>query len=148
MKLEHIVLTSDLSTESLRPLSDVTALAREVGARITLLHVVEDLKAAPRGAPLAPAVSAPGVGKEAEKARAELEEQANRLRPELSVDVAVLTSEDVAKAVAHYAEEHGADLIAISTHGRSGLRHMVLGSVAEGVLRHSAVPVLSFHRPK
>lgn len=148
MKLDHIVVTSDLSTEALRPLSAVTALAKELGARITLLHVVEDVKASPRGAPLAPAVSAPGVGKRAEEARVALEEQANRLRPELAVDVAVLTAEDVPKAIASYAEEHGADLIALSTHGRSGLRHMVLGSVAEGVLRHSAVPVLSFHRPR
>ena len=148
MKLDHIVLTSDLSTESLRPLADVTALAREVGARVTLLHVVEDLKVAPHGAPLAPAVSAPGLEKSVEKARKELEEQARPMRGELEVDVVVLTADDVAKAVARYAEEHGAGLIAISTHGRSGLRHMVLGSVAEGVLRHSAVPVLSFHRPK
>ena len=44
------------------------------------------------------------------------------------------------------AEARRCDLIAMSTHGRSGFQRLVLGSVAEGVLRHSDVPVLFFPR--
>ena len=45
-------------------------------------------------------------------------------------------------AIYEAAEKQGADLIIISTHGRTGLRHALLGSVAEGTVRHSACPVL------
>ncbi|MGM0578992.1 MAG: universal stress protein [Myxococcota bacterium] len=44
--------------------------------------------------------------------------------------------------ICDYAEEAGADLIVISSHGRSGLRRLLLGSVAETVLRHAPCPVL------
>lgn len=45
-----------------------------------------------------------------------------------------------------YADEHGADLIVIGTHGRTGVKRALLGSVAEGVVRHAEVPVLTVHR--
>ena len=50
----------------------------------------------------------------------------------------------VAEAVTQYADTHDVDLIALTTHGRTGIRHLVLGSVAESILRHSHVPVLCF----
>ena len=42
-----------------------------------------------------------------------------------------------------YAEENGLDLIIMGTHGRTGLSHLLMGSVAEYVLRHSKIPVMS-----
>jgi nucleotide-binding universal stress UspA family protein len=42
-----------------------------------------------------------------------------------------------------FAEQEGVDLIVIATHGRTGLRHIVMGSVAERTVRHSNIPVLS-----
>ena len=49
---------------------------------------------------------------------------------------------DTAEAICRYTEEQGADLIVVTTHGRRGLRRLVLGSVAEEVLRSTPVPVL------
>lgn len=148
MKLEHILLTSDLSSESLRPFQSVKELAQQVGARLTLLTVVVDLQATPHGAPFAPAVSSPDLEKDVQHARSELEEQRLALGDDAEVAIDVIAGPDVAKAICSYAKENKADLIAISTHGRTGLRHLALGSVAEQVIRQSEVPVLSFHRPK
>ena len=72
-----------------------------------------------------------------------LEEQAKILPPDVEVSVFVNTSRKVDQAVADYAEENDVDLIVLSTHGRSGVRRLLLGSVAEGIIRHSKVPVLS-----
>lgn len=148
MKLEHILLTSDLSPESLRPFDAARDLALQVGARLTLLSVVVDLQVAPHGAPFAPAVSSPDLSKDVQHARLALEEQRAALGDQAEVTIDVVAAPDVAKAICAYAVEHAVDMIAISTHGRTGLRHLALGSVAEQVIRHSEVPVLSFHRPK
>lgn len=146
MKLQHILITSDLSPESLRPVEPIKALAAQVGARITLLTVVVDLQVTPHGAPFAPAVSSPDLEKDVEHARLVLEEQQAAFGEGLDVSIDVVAAPDVARAVCHYAEEHGMDLIAVSTHGRTGWRHLALGSIAEGIFRHSEVPVMSFHR--
>ena len=45
--------------------------------------------------------------------------------------------------IARYAEEHAIDLIVMGTHGRTGLQHVLLGSVAERVLRYAKCPVLT-----
>ena len=56
----------------------------------------------------------------------------------------VLRAAYFADAVVGYAQEVGADCIAMATHGRSGLRRLLLGSVAEVVVRRSSVPVVLY----
>jgi len=46
------------------------------------------------------------------------------------------------------AEREGSDLIVMSTHGRTGLAHMLMGSVTEQVVRNAACPVFSVHPPQ
>ncbi|ETX07011.1 MAG: hypothetical protein ETSY2_13710 [Candidatus Entotheonella gemina] len=55
---------------------------------------------------------------------------------------AEVASGDPADAIVHVAKEHHADLIVMGTHGRTGLAHAFLGSVAEKVVRHASCPVL------
>lgn len=148
MKIRHILLTTDLSDEALLPAAPMAELARESGARITLVHVVQDLRALPRGAPLAPAVSSPDLPRREEEARAKLEAQRASFPADLEVKAELLSAENVAKTVVEHAGSLGVDLIALSTHGRSGLGHLALGSVAEAILRRSPVPVLCFPRPR
>ncbi len=148
MKLKHILVTTDLSAESLRPLQPIATLAKDTGAKLTLLNVVEDLQIAPHGAPLAPPISSPELGKDIQHAKNQLEEQRAAIGSDVDVHTEVISATDIAAAVVEYAATHDVDLIAISTHGRKGFRRFALGSVAERVLRESAVPVLSFQRPK
>ena len=56
--------------------------------------------------------------------------------------VEILTGQP-AMALCKYARDHECDLIAMATHGRTGLAHMLIGSTAEQVVRHAPCPVLS-----
>lgn len=143
MEINHIVVATDLSEEAARPYPDVADIARARGSRVTILHVVEYVEALPHGAPLAPPLPSPDLERRLEEARQKLESQRVDFG-DVPVKCDVIAGGNVAKAIAEYAERNHADMIAISTHGRSGFRHFVLGSVAEALLRHSTVPVLVF----
>ncbi len=150
MKIRHILLTTDLSEEAQRAFRPTCALARETGARLTLLNVVLDLRIAPHGAPLAPPLSDPEVQIACSEAQEELDEVAASLRAGvgkgLEITTVVEARADISRAIASFAQEHDADLICLSTHGRTGFKRLILGSVAEGVLHHAHVPVLCFPR--
>jgi nucleotide-binding universal stress UspA family protein len=148
MKIKHILITTDLSEEALRPFGPVMQMAKDLGAKVTLLHVVQEFLATPRGAALAPPVSSPDTPQHMEEARKALADQCAGLDGSVSVTPAVISAADIALAVVEYGEKNDANLIAISTHGRTGWKHLLLGSVAESILQHSDIPVLSFHRTK
>ncbi len=74
--------------------------------------------------------------------RRHLEQLAGAYLSGVAHEVRVEVSADVATTIAAFADEIGADPIAIGTHGRSGLSRALLGSVAEAVIRTSNVPVL------
>ena len=148
MNLQHILLTTDLSDEALRPFESVMHLAKAMGAKVTVLHVVQDVPLAATGAPFAPPISVPNLDREAERARERLAEQCADLPGGVEIALEIITHEHPAHGIVEYAVENDVDLIALSTHGRTGLRRLALGSMAEEVLRRSKVPVLSFHRPE
>ncbi len=98
------------------------------GGRITLLRVVEEGPGATQGV--------------AERARVSLAERCERLRAEGVAAEVVLRDGDAAGEILACAAALGPDLIAMSTHGHSGLARAVRGSVAERVLRHAEQPLL------
>ena len=145
MKITHILIPSDLSPEAVRPCRPVAELARALGARITLLHVTED-----------PPISPFTVTGESIEIPSDLSERMATARTQLEGDrasfsgldasVEVIAGPDAIEAILAFAAASRVDLIAMSTHGRKGWRRMVLGSVAELVLRRSTVPVVVFPR--
>lgn len=146
MNIRHILLTSDLSDESQRAFEPAAAMAREHGAKITILHVVQDVAIAPHGAPLAPPISPPDLGSIIDAAKERLAAQCATFADDIDVHCEVITAPEIAESTSDYAKEHNCDMIMLSTHGRSGFRRFVLGSVAEAILRHAHVPVLCFPR--
>jgi len=60
----------------------------------------------------------------------------------------VMTSSSPAFAIIDYAREHGIDLIIMGTHGRGALGHILMGSVAERVVRLASCPVLTIRQPQ
>lgn len=142
MDFRHILVPTDFSDDSRRAFPPAAALARAGKARVTLLHVVSDAQLTPHGAPFAPPMGALSTSTESEQARHQLEALRTELKGAVSVDTHVLVANDAAQAIARFAKDQNCDLIVTSTHGRTGFRRFMLGSVAEAILRHSEVPVL------
>jgi nucleotide-binding universal stress UspA family protein len=147
----RILVPLDGSARAERVLPYVQPVAAKFGAVVTLLHAgappAEPMAAA--GMPAAVAVSpvlGPGpagaAGAGATEGAGHLEAVADRLRAHgLTVELE-MTEGPAAAAIVAYAEQTGADLIAMTTHGRGGLGRLVMGSVADAVLRRAPCPVL------
>jgi nucleotide-binding universal stress UspA family protein len=122
-----------------------------LGAEFTLFRAV--VLPPPVWLPV-PGVIMPPEGGGSASTRLELEAKrylhhvAQQLRLKgLSVEAAVEVAPDPVSAIADYAERHGADLIAIATHGYGGATRLLLGSVADKLLRTATVPLLVW-RPR
>lgn len=136
-----IVLTTDLSDESLRAFAPARELADRLDLDVTLLAVLEDLPIEPAPGGLV------GVVPDRSELRAAWEGRLNELSLGLGErcrSVEVVEAADVPAAICEFAQGHSADYIAMATHGRSGLRRLLLGSVAEVVVRHATVPVVLY----
>lgn len=137
-----IVLTTDLSAESKRAFAPVRALATKLGLPVTMVAVLEDMPFEPTGGGLmAVYPDRHQVKQDWEKAMATM---VHEFGADLCRSSVVLEGMDVARAIVEYAQREKADYIAMATHGRSGLRRLLLGSVAEQVVRHSHVPVVLY----
>lgn len=140
-----IVLCTDLSPESKRAFAPVRELARRLGTKVHLLAVIEDLPFEPTGGGLmAVYPDRHQVKGDWQKA---LDELANQFGRDLVQQVVVQDAADVPRAIVEFAHQQAADFVAMATHGRTGLRRMLLGSVAEQVIRHSHVPVVVYPPP-
>jgi nucleotide-binding universal stress UspA family protein len=144
--ISHILVPTDFSPPSDAALTRAKDLAQKYGAQVSLLHVVTD--------PRAIGVWTPEVYVPADAATQErlLREAKERLESQLTEDERsrfAVTIEarvgDVAEHILEIAREQKVDLIVMGTHGRHGLAHLLLGSVAERVLRNAPCPVLTTH---
>jgi nucleotide-binding universal stress UspA family protein len=145
MAFRKILLPTDLSSEGERAFAAVQELVRERGGSVVLLHVIENAGAPPlgKGFPRPPLLA--GTAQEIERAQAYLAERRGRFGS-VEVTTEVLVAPSVPHAISDYAQQNGCDAIALSTHGRSGFRRLIIGSVAESVLRQARVPVIAFPR--
>jgi nucleotide-binding universal stress UspA family protein len=143
IEIRSIVAPSDFSSHSQQAVRYACRLAERLGSTLHLLHVLSEvLPAGPD--PLLMPVMPPQFYKENED---RAHETLNRLldpswgKPP-SVVTAVRWGSPVESIVA-YSLEHKIDLIIIATHGRTGLSHVLLGSVAEHIVREAPCPVLT-----
>jgi nucleotide-binding universal stress UspA family protein len=140
-----IVLTTDLSDESKRAFKPVRVLADKLGLQVTLVAVLEDLPFEPTGGGLmATYPDRSQVKKDWEKSLAALADEFGR---DICKEAVVLDGADVPRVIVDHAASIKADYLAMATHGRTGLRRLLLGSVAELVVRNSHVPVVLYPPP-
>lgn len=86
---------------------------------------------------------------EVRESRKRLDTLAERLRDrDVETEVSVIEGEGVVESILRTAESWGADLLALGTHGRGGVRRTVLGSVADKVIRAARIPVLVYRPPR
>jgi len=145
---KNILVATDFSDTSISALAYGRVLARAFGARLHILHVVEafSMDSAVFGTFAAPVVA---VEAELESAAREALDKmvTDEDRRELSAVVALRVLDTPAHAIVQYSGEEQIDLIVVGTHGRTGLSHMLMGSVAEKVVRMSTCPVLTVRHP-
>jgi nucleotide-binding universal stress UspA family protein len=141
LSLRRILVPTDFSEPSMEALDMAIAFAQRFGASMTLFHAHEmPTYVFPDAVmPVTPQV----VSQLEQSSKAELDRIAERVRAAgITVDtVATVGPNDV--EICRYADQIGADLIIMGTHGRTGLRHALLGSVAEKVVRRAPCPVLT-----
>jgi nucleotide-binding universal stress UspA family protein len=144
--IDHILCPIDYSPHSRRALDYALGIARWYGARVTALHVasvdvpVSAFVAPPSSAP----VVLPRVDTAALKAQLDRFVQAEQA-PGVLVDTDVIEG-PIWQEIVTQARFRAADLVVIGTHGRSSVERMVIGSIAERVLRAAPCPVLTVPR--
>lgn len=139
-----ILVCLDGSSLAEQVLPYATEVAQRFGSRVVLLQVIHlPASFAAAAAQGGEKILAEEVGRLAGEARAYLEGVAAPLREKgLEVEAAALEGTP-SEAIVTYARENEVDLIAIGTHGRKSLGRLVFGSVADHVLKHSSIPVLT-----
>jgi universal stress protein A len=136
LRFKRILCPMDFDQNSLRALTIAAELAQERNATLRLLYVVP--------MPPGPEVAI-SFGKIEAEVRTRLERLARqKVKGKARYEVEVMMG-DPGVEILQAARRRGADLIVMATHGRKGLRHLVLGSVAERVVREAPCPVLSFN---
>jgi len=145
IRLNRILVPTDFSEHSKTAVQYGCELASKFGADLHLLHVVEQLPVMySEGAIFSPETEAELLAEARElltKTPADIDVSA------LNVTRATLEGHPLVEIV-RYARENEIDLIVIGTHGRTGLVHVLLGSVAEKVVRKAPCPVLTVHSPE
>jgi nucleotide-binding universal stress UspA family protein len=141
MRIDRILVATDFSTHSDAALAYAIGLAKRVGAKLDLLHAYH--VALPIGMPNQVAVPPQFWTDVRNAAERRLQEELQKPKAEGVECEAHVTPLPPAPAIADTAEEIGADLIVLGTRGKTGLKHVLLGSVAERTLRLATCPVLS-----
>jgi nucleotide-binding universal stress UspA family protein len=141
LHIRKILVPVDFSEPSQKALQYARSFAEQCGAEVTLLHVVEPV--------IYPAELGyvPIETVETEKARIkavrdQLQQLAGQFGPAVKAQIKVRSGRGWSEIVEE-AKSSPADLIVIATHGYTGLKHVLLGSTSERVVRHAPCPVLT-----
>jgi nucleotide-binding universal stress UspA family protein len=141
IEIRTILCPVDFSPGASAATEYAVSLAEKLGARVHLLHVYPlPMLAAPDGGLMVTPEMVTRMSTESERAISEVAARYEGRGVEIETHV-----RDGApySEILRRAEQVGADLIVMGTHGRSGIAHLLLGSVAEKVVRSSLIPVLT-----
>jgi nucleotide-binding universal stress UspA family protein len=142
MTIQHILVPVDFSEGTPAAVEQALELADKFSARITVLHVLENVF---------PPVAEAAVLYEQQfndmqqEAESQLRTLAESTAGRASVDTVIETGEPW-DCIVNHAKRRNVDLIVLDTHGRSGLKHLLLGSVAERVVQHAPCAVFVVRR--
>ena len=145
---QSILVPTDFSAAARHGLVKAAELARATGAKVTVCHVLDP-------SPLAPRATRGNVAQQLD-AEQDVEKAIHEALTEVidehfgdveHTKTALIISPSAADGICHYASKEDTDLIVVSTHGRTGLAHLLIGSVAEKVVRHAPCPVLTVRAP-
>ncbi|HMA61506.1 MAG TPA: universal stress protein [bacterium] len=146
--VKNILCPLDFSKHSMEALDNAIELSRQLSSKLILAHVITPI-------PVVPTPSHPSEF-DISSYREMLKDTANKnmdsiVKDKLPSEVEykkIISSGDPAQEIDKIAQSEDVDLLVISTHGRSGLKHLIFGSVAEKIIRHSHCPVLTIKSMK
>jgi nucleotide-binding universal stress UspA family protein len=142
---QHILVPTDFGESSTRALDLALEIAAKFDSRITVLHagwVPTQYFAAYSEVLAMPASEL------AKQARKELDDAVQAAKKKHARVEAQLITGDAPERILDFAKEHGVDAIVMGTHGRRGIPRVLLGSVAEKIVRLADVPVVTVGAPR
>jgi nucleotide-binding universal stress UspA family protein len=148
IEIKTILAPTDFSPHSERAVRYACALAERLGARLHLIHILSEIIPAGPDPLLMPVMPPQFYQENEERAKETL---LSLIKPEWGKPAAVVTAVrwgSPVDAMVDYSRELAIDLIVIATHGRTGLSHVLLGSVAERIVREAPCPVLTIRRSR
>ena len=147
-EFKKVLCPVDLAADAGTVAEEAASLARSLGAELVLLHVMAE-PAFALGDPLLSPIDSAGytLPPLAEEYRIEMDRRLHRLGDKVRASGVPVSTRLVRgathEAIVSAADSEQADLIVMSTHGRTGLQHFLLGSVTERVVRTAKVPVMT-----
>jgi universal stress protein A len=138
---QRILVAVDFSEHSNQALDMAVGLAKEFGAKIDLIHAFD--VPVPFVTPYEVAIPDTFMQEARDAAKTKLAALVEKVGGQGLEAQSHLTEVPAATAITRVAEEIGADLIVMGTRGNTGLKHVLLGSVAERTLRHAPCSVLT-----
>ena len=147
-RITRILVPSDFSTTADAALEYAFVLAERFGASVQLLHVLEDPFVIDEMAADGYVLEEPALRSAMlDDARERLAHRAAPHERAIRIGTDVLFGHG-ARTIAQYAAERGIDMIVMGTHGRTGVAHLLLGSIAERLVRTAPCPVLTVRHPR
>ncbi len=142
LKIQKILVPTDFSAASDLALRYGHEMAKTFDAQLTVLHVADD--------PIlfAETTSDEFRAQTSQKSAAKLEENVQQVLGETKGIELVVKCDSAANAIVYFAKDEGTSMLVMGSHGRSAMASMLLGNVAEHVVRHSPCPVLAVRSPE
>lgn len=135
IQVNNVLVAVNFDEASNIALAYARSIAKTFGARLHVLHVMQNLF-------LRPMANDPRAVEEGITRRL-LDSLTDEDRTALRAVPVIRKSDEPAEEIVKYADSEGIDLIVMGTHGRPGLAHLLMGSVAEKVVRTAPCPVLT-----
>jgi nucleotide-binding universal stress UspA family protein len=149
--LKRILVSTDFSDISREAFPYALMLAQAYGADIMLMHAISMYHYDPNNPDLSFETFEDTYRNLVNSANSQAEKMVNNAAgTHKKVKVIPITERGVSthEIITAYAREHDTDLIVMATHGRSGLKHLLIGSVTEKVVQHAPCPVLAIRKPE
>jgi nucleotide-binding universal stress UspA family protein len=141
--VKKILWPSDASESANQALETAIEVAKQFNAKLYGLQVVTEVPTLTDTGPPMSGLDIPKYEEELRKGAQEALKELVKVKVPDSIEVETfIEMGKAAEVIITFAKEKEIDLIVMATHGRSGLSHLILGSVAENVIRHSPVPTL------
>lgn len=140
LAIQRILFATDFSNSARHAQQYAVALAESFGATLHALHVVSEEAFVP-----SPEVQHRWLETEIDRAKKQLNVDVGGIQVAGQAVVQATQTGHPVQQVIKYAAEHEIDLIVLGTHGRTGVSHLLIGSVAEKVVRLARCPVLTVH---